>query len=97
MLSALNTFDIGEKPPQEWVIGETRILSMYYPHSKYCELWNPQKKIVQRERNCFYTQETVTDADEGNWTFVFGINGKLLEDTTVQEIIVNKSKDTRLL
>jgi len=87
----LNTFDIGEEPPQEWVIGETKSISRpKYPYSKYCELWNPQKKMVQRESVCSYTQRFVTDADEGNWTFVFGIGGKILEDTIVQEIIVTK-------
>jgi len=87
----LNTFDTGEVPPQEWVIGESGTINRpRYPFSKYCELWNPQKKMVQHQQVCNYTQRPVTDADEGNWTFVFGIDGKLLEDTIIQEITVKK-------
>jgi hypothetical protein len=100
MLSALDTFDIEEEPPLEWLIGERNgLYRLKYPESKYCELWNPQKELVHRgnELYCGYTQSIVTDADDGNWTFVFGIDGKILEDTTFQEIIVKKSKDTSLL
>ena len=98
MLSALSIFDIEEEPPQDWVIGEAHsINSPQYPRRKYCELWNPQKKMIQSGLNCSFTQSTVTDADEGNWTFAFGIDGKLLEDTIVQEIIVKRSKGTSLL
>jgi len=98
MLSALSKFEFGKEPPQEWLIGERNtIYRPQYPYSKYCELWNPQKKMIQRGLVCSYTQSTVTDADEGNWTFAFGIDGKLLEDTIVQEIIVKRSKGTSLL
>jgi hypothetical protein len=98
MLSALGIFDTGEVPPKELMIGESiRLYRPGYPFSKYCELWNPQKEMVQRERICYYTQNIVTDADDGNWTFVFGIDGKILENTIVQEIIVKKSKGTSLL
>jgi hypothetical protein len=60
-------------------------------HTKYCEIWNPKKELVQRA--CSYTQNIVTDADEGNWTVVFGTDGKLTEETLVQEIDVRKSKE----
>jgi hypothetical protein len=60
-------------------------------HTKYCEIWNPKKELVQRA--CSYTQNIVTDADEGNWTFVFGIDGKLAEETLVLQIIVIKIEE----
>lgn len=41
---------------------------------------------------CSYTQNIVTDADNGNWTFVIGKNGKLMEETFIQEIKVIKGK-----
>jgi hypothetical protein len=98
MLSALDTFDTGEKPPQEWWVGERKILSgQQYPYSKYCELWNPKKEMVQRNSDCFYIKEIVNDNDDGNWTYVYGINGKVLEDTIVRKITVNKGKGTSLL
>jgi hypothetical protein len=98
MLSALSIFDIGQEPPHDWVIGEAHSINRpQYPRRKYCELWNPQKKMIQRGLDCNFAPTFVTDADEGNWTFAFGIDGKLLEDTIVQEIIVKRSKGTSLL
>jgi hypothetical protein len=98
MLSALSKFEFGKEPPQEWLIGERNtIYRPQYPYSKYCELWKPQKKKIQRELDCNFAPTFVTDADEGNWTFAFGIYGKLLENKIVQEIIVKRSKGTSLL
>jgi hypothetical protein len=98
MLSALDTFDTGEEPPQEWWVGQKGSLNRQ-PHSQinYCEFWNPKKEMVQRGRFCDYTQSIVTDADDGNWTFVYGMDGKLLEGTIVQEITVTEGKGTSLL
>jgi hypothetical protein len=98
MLSALNTFDTGNEPPEEWWVGESKTLRrLPYPRKTYCEIWNPQKERVPTSPNCEYTQSTVTDADDGNWTFVYGTDVKLLEDRIVKKITVNKGKDTSLL
>jgi hypothetical protein len=53
--------------------------------------------MVHHGEFCDYTQDIVTEAHEGNWTFVYGIEGKLLEERIVQKIRVTKSKGTRLL
>jgi len=98
MLSALDTFDTGDETPKVWVVGNRNILNgPQSQYIKYCEVWNPQKKMVHRDSVCRYTQEIVTDDNEGSWTFNFGIDGKLLEDKTLQEIKVEKSKGTSLL
>jgi hypothetical protein len=98
MLSALAILETVMRPPVVWIIGERGTLgSTLYPYSKYCEIWNAQKEMVHRGSVCGYTQDFVTEADNGNWTFVVGIDGKLLEERIVQEIIVTKSKGTRLL
>jgi C1A family cysteine protease len=90
----LDQISSGEIPTKEWLIGDTQTLYLSkQPYSKYCELWNPRKELVQRASVCNYKQPFVTDADEGNWTFVFGIYGKLSEETLVQEIDVKKSKE----
>jgi hypothetical protein len=73
---------------------------MSHASSKYCELWNPREELVLRKLYpypCDYTQHIVTDADNGNWTFVFGVNGKFSEDTFIQEIKVIKGKKNDLL
>jgi hypothetical protein len=71
---------------------------MSHPNSKYCELWNPRKELVQRTLlSCGYAQRIVTDADNGNWTIVFGVNGKFSEESFTQEIKVIKGKETYLL
>lgn len=70
---------------------------MSQPNSKYCELWNPNNELVQRSpSDCSYTQNIVTDADNGNWTIVFGMNGKLTEDKFIQKIKVIKGKENNL-
>jgi hypothetical protein len=98
MLSALDTFDTGEDPQQEWWVGESEgLYKDPHPNKKYCEVWNPKKEMVHRESICNYTQSIVTDADDGNWTFVYGTHGKLLENTIVQKITVSKGKGTSLL
>ncbi|GFG31858.1 hypothetical protein Cfor_09172, partial [Coptotermes formosanus] len=87
----LDQINSGEIPAKEWLIGDTQALDIpKQPYSKYCEIWNPRKELVQRASVCNYTQNIVTDADEGNWTFVFGIDGKLTNETLVQEIDVKK-------
>jgi hypothetical protein len=71
---------------------------MSHTSSKYCELWNPKKELVQRMvPYCAYTQPVVTDADEGNWTIVFGVDGKFSEESFTQEIKVIKGKQNCLL
>jgi len=89
------------KSPVDWFFGGTETISgPQYPYSKYCEIWSPQNKMVQRGSGnpvCSYQQDVVTYVDEGNWTFVFGIDGKLFEDTIVKEVIIKKSKGTSLL
>jgi hypothetical protein len=91
--------DINTGDREEWFVGEKYNLYKKISHSKYCELWNPKKEMVQRTsyEYCDYTHDFVTDADDGNWTFIFGINGKLSEETVVQEIQVKKSKENNLL
>jgi hypothetical protein len=99
MLSALENITIGEKDPQEWILGKEETLDLSTSlYTKYCKLWNPKKEMVQKTRTCSYTQSPVTDADEGNWTFAYGIEGKLLEDIAVQEVtVIEKSKGKSLL
>jgi hypothetical protein len=98
MFSGLDTIITGETNPEVWDFGKQGSLIMpNLQHSQYCELWNPRKELVQQARVCIYTQEIVTDADEGNWTFVFGINGKLSEDRAVQKIIVTKGKENNFI
>jgi hypothetical protein len=82
-----------------WWVGEKgRELNMTdYSHSKYYEVCNPKKEKACVQPDCNYTKEIVTDTDNGNWTFLFGIDGKLMEDTIDKKIIVRKGKGTRLL
>jgi len=90
----LDTFDIGEMPPQTWRIGQTGSLSSpYFPHSRHCELWNPRMEMVQHGHFCNFTQSIVTNADIGNWKFVFGVNGRLLEDAIVQPVTVSEEEN----
>jgi hypothetical protein len=73
---------------------------MTYRNYKYCEIWNTRQELVQRTINpsyCEYLQPIVTDADEGNWTFVFGANGEISEESFTQEIKVMKGKRNDLL
>ena len=98
MLSGLDTIITGEMNPKEWNFGKRESLTMPNQYqSQYCELWNPRKELVQQATVCTYTQEIVTDADEGNWTFVFGINGKLSEYRAVQKINVAKGKENNFI
>ncbi|XP_033610839.1 uncharacterized protein LOC111873065 isoform X3 [Cryptotermes secundus] len=87
-LSSINT---RPRPPIEWPFGGPGSVSMSHANSKYCELWNPRKELVQHTLSgCNYVQSIVTDADNGNWTFVFGVNGKFSEESFTQEIKVIK-------
>ena len=89
MLSELDEIDTGEKDPLTWILGEKGTLyDSTNQYIRHCELWNPKKEVVQSGPFCSYTQNTVTDADEGNWTFVYRVEGKLLEDKAVQEVRV---------
>lgn len=92
----LKNIDTRPRPPIEWIFGETGTVSMSRSNSKYCEIWNPNKELVQRELACNYTKDIVTDADNGKWTIVFGMNGKLTEDKFIQEIKVIKGKENSL-
>jgi hypothetical protein len=97
-LSVLEDIDTGPRLPIEWTFGKSGTVSMSQPNSKYCELWNPKKERVQLVTSgCNYTQHVVTDVDDGNWTIVFGMNGKLSEETCIQRIIVTKGKETNSL
>jgi hypothetical protein len=89
----LNVVDTLPTPPIEWTFGGVGTLSKPQTNSKYCEIWNPNKQLVPHMPGaCSYTQNIVTDADNGNWTFVIGKNGKLMEETFIQEIKVIKGK-----
>jgi hypothetical protein len=71
---------------------------MTHADIKYCEVRNPRKELVQRTSSgCYYTQPIVTDADNGNWTFVFGVDGMFSEQSFTQEIKVIKGKENYLL
>jgi hypothetical protein len=91
IFSALDEINTGPNPLLIWRFGEQGTLSMTTQPTKYCEIWNPKKELVQRA--CNYTQNIVTDADRGDWTFVFGIDGKLKNETLVQRVAVLESKE----
>jgi hypothetical protein len=96
MFSALEDFDIGDQSSDIWWVGDENktLYKPSYPHTNYCELWNPKNERVTGVSDCRYTHKIVTDADAGDWKFVFGIKGKLLEDTIDKKIIVKKGKGT---
>lgn len=90
-VTLLNNIDSTPRPPIEWPFGGEGILSMSHTYSKYCEIRNPKKELVHRQVTyCVYTQRIVTDADDGNWTIVFGVDGKFAEESFTQEIKVIK-------
>jgi hypothetical protein len=94
----LKDIDTRPPPPIEWIYGQAGTVSMSQSHSKYCEIWNPNNELVQRRMytSCSYTRSFVTGADNGNWTIVFGMDGKLTEDKFIQKIEVIKGKEYNL-